>query len=171
VRTNGHATPFASLTESLFLPDLLEGLLLEASAQGITRIRFQSDPAPNRRGPILDLAEQQLREYFSGARTSFQLPLDPSGTPFQLEVWRALAQIPYGETASYRDIAIAVNRPKGSQAIGQANTRNPIPIVIPCHRVVNNDGSLGGFGGGVALKRQLLELEHNHAHLFRKTSA
>ncbi|HVW83455.1 MAG TPA: MGMT family protein, partial [Bryobacteraceae bacterium] len=78
-------------------------------------------------------------------------------------VWRALMAIPYGQTASYRDIAVAVGRPKGFQAIGQANTRNPIPIIVPCHRVINADGSLGGYGGGVDRKRALLEMERRYA--------
>src|SRR4051812_18110300 len=117
------------------------------------------------------IAERQLREYFKGERRSFDLPLDLEGTPFQLAVWRALQDIPYAKTSSYRDIAIAVNRPRGFQAIGQANTRNPVPIVVPCHRVINADGSLGGYGGGLDRKRELLHLEAAHAHRFRETAA
>ena len=86
-------------------------------------------------------------------------------------MWKALTAIPYARTASYRDIALAVDRPRGFQAIGQANTRNPIAIVVPCHRVINADGSMGGYGGGLDRKRILLELEQTHAHRFRETAA
>lgn len=118
------------------------------------------------------MAEQQLRAYFAGTLHRFEIPLDLIGTPFQLAVWNTLTEIPYARTASYRDIAFAVDRPKGFQAIGQANTRNPIPIIVPCHRVINADGSLGGYGGGIDRKIQLLQLEqHHHAQRFRETAA
>jgi methylated-DNA-[protein]-cysteine S-methyltransferase len=116
-------------------------------------------------------AERQLREYFNGERRLFDIPLDLEGTPFQLAVWRALMEIPYAKTSSYRHIAIAVDRPRGFQAIGQANTRNPVPIIVPCHRVINADGSLGGYGGGLDRKKELLRLEAEHAHRFRETAA
>jgi len=109
-------------------------------------------------------ARRQLDEYFAGERTEFQLSLKPSGTRFQLEVLEALRAIPYGETRSYRDIAQRVGRPKAVRAVGAANGRNPLPIVIPCHRVIGADGSLTGFGGGLAAKLLLLELEARHAH-------
>jgi O-6-methylguanine DNA methyltransferase len=157
--------------ETLFLPDLFGGLTLEAGRTGLRAIRFgeaQGNAGPNQ---ILMEAERQLREYAAGRRFVFHLPLAPEGTPFQLAVWRALAEIPYAETRSYRDIARAVERPKGFQAIGQANTRNPLPIVIPCHRVINADGSMGGYGGGLERKQTLLLLEQKHAHRFRETAA
>jgi O-6-methylguanine DNA methyltransferase len=116
-------------------------------------------------------AERQLREYAAGERSDFDLPLDMEGSEFQIEVWQALRKIPYGETRSYRDIARAVNRPKGFQAIGQANTRNPLPIIVPCHRVIAVDGGMGGYGGGLERKRILLETENRYAHLFRETAA
>jgi methylated-DNA-[protein]-cysteine S-methyltransferase len=109
-------------------------------------------------------ARRQLDEYFAGERTEFQLVLKPSGTRFQLEVLEALRAIPYGETRSYRDIAQRVGRPRAVRAVGAANGRNPLPIVIPCHRVIGADGSLTGFGGGLAAKLLLLELEARHAH-------
>lgn len=159
------------VTEALRLDGYLEGLTLEATSAGLCGVRFDARPRADKAGPVVIRAAQQLLEYFAGERAAFDLPLAPEGTPFQLEVWRALMNLPYAKTASYRDIAIAVNRPKGFQAIGQANTRNPLPIVVPCHRVINADGSLGGYGGGVDRKQLLLELEQRHAHRFRQTAA
>ena len=104
-------------------------------------------------------AEIQLGEYFSGERLSFELELEPEGTPFQVAVLDALVQIPYGDTRSYRDIAISIGRPKAVRAVGAANGRNPLPIVIPCHRVIGTNGSLTGFGGGLEAKSFLLALE------------
>ncbi len=101
----------------------------------------------------------QLREYFQGRRRRFQLPLDLRGTPFQIAVWKALMEIPFGETRSYQDVAVRVKRPLAMRAVGQANGRNPIPIIVPCHRVIRSSGELGGYGGGLDLKRRLLELE------------
>jgi methylated-DNA-[protein]-cysteine S-methyltransferase len=111
------------------------------------------------RAPVLREAKKQLAEYFSGARTRFDLPLAPEGTPFQLKVWEALREIPYGETRSYADIAQYVGSPKGFRAVGLANGRNPIAVIVPCHRVIGADGSLTGFGGGLPRKKKLLELE------------
>ncbi len=104
-------------------------------------------------------ARRQLTEYFNGKRDAFSLDLAPQGTEFQVEVWNALAQIPYGTTVSYRDIAEQIGRPAATRAVGAANGKNPLPIVLPCHRVVGADGSLTGFGGGLDTKRFLLELE------------
>lgn len=108
---------------------------------------------------ILDRAERELREYFAGERREFDIPLHPAGTEFQRRVWAALREIPYGQTATYRDIALRVEKPKGFRAVGMANNRNPIPIFIPCHRVVGSDGSLTGYAGGMAAKQFLLDLE------------
>jgi methylated-DNA-[protein]-cysteine S-methyltransferase len=108
----------------------------------------------------------QLAEYFAGTRTEFDLPLHPKGTPFQLRVWAALAQIPYGETASYGETAAAIGAPTASRAVGLANGQNPLPIIVPCHRVVGSNGSLTGYGGGLATKRWLLAHEAAHAGLF-----
>lgn len=107
----------------------------------------------------VEAAFSQLDEYFQGRRTTFDLVLDPIGTPFQREVWRALQAIPYGETRSYGQLARAIGRPAASRAVGAANGANPLPIVIPCHRVIGSAGSLTGFGGGLAIKRFLLDLE------------
>ena len=102
----------------------------------------------------------QLTEYFEGKRTSFNLPIKfTTGTPFQHSVWNALRNISYGETRSYEDIAVAVGNPKAVRAIGQANHNNPVLLLVPCHRVINKNGSLGGFGCGVEIKKQLLQLE------------
>jgi methylated-DNA-[protein]-cysteine S-methyltransferase len=110
------------------------------------------------RGPVGE-AVRQLREYFAGKRNGFDLPLAPEGTAFQLSVWRQLQEIPYGETISYGELARRVGNPKASRAVGSANGANPLPIVIPCHRVIAGDGTLGGFGGGLPTKQTLLALE------------
>ncbi len=102
---------------------------------------------------------RELEEYFAGKRREFSFPLDLRGTEFQLACWRALLSIPYGETRTYADIARAVGRPQGFRAVGMANNRNPIAIVVPCHRVIASDGTLCGYGGGLDVKRRLLELE------------
>ena len=102
---------------------------------------------------------RELEEYFSGHRREFSFPLDLRGTDFQVECWRALLTIPYGETRTYASIARAVGRPQGFRAVGMANNRNPIAIVVPCHRVIASDGTLCGYGGGLDIKRKLLELE------------
>jgi methylated-DNA-[protein]-cysteine S-methyltransferase len=113
------------------------------------------EPAPER----LVEVRRQLAEYFAGERTTFDLELAPEGSPFQLEVWEALREIPWGETRSYGEIARGIGRPNASRAVGAANGANPIPIVVPCHRVIGSDGSLTGFGGGLQAKTVLLELE------------
>ena len=101
----------------------------------------------------------ELEEYFAGTRRQFSFPLDHRGTPFQLKCWQALLAIPYGKTRTYADIARAVGRPQGFRAVGMANNRNPIAIVVPCHRVIASDGTLCGYGGGLDVKRKLLQLE------------
>jgi O-6-methylguanine DNA methyltransferase len=107
----------------------------------------------------MQLYVRELEEYFTGERRSFTFNLDLRGTDFQLACWRALLAIPYGETRSYGDIARAVGRPQGFRAVGMANNRNPVAIVVPCHRVIASDGTLCGYGGGLDVKRKLLELE------------
>jgi methylated-DNA-[protein]-cysteine S-methyltransferase len=109
--------------------------------------------------PALAATAGQLDQYFAGTRTTFDLPLDLQGTAFQLAAWRALAAIPYGETRTYAQQAAAVGRPTAVRAVGAANGRNPLSIVLPCHRVVGSDGGLRGFGGGVAVKEWLLRFE------------
>lgn len=135
-------------------------LTLVASERGLREIRFG---AARQSGPHAATAEaeRQLREYFAGKRRKFDLKLDWHGTAFQQEVWRALLRVPYGKTASYADIAAAVQRPQAFRAVGGANRRNPWPIVVPCHRIIGSDGSLTGYAGksGLGIKAQLLELE------------
>ena len=109
------------------------------------------------------VARQQLTEYFAGERREFDLPLKLNGTEFQMSVLRALQQIPYGETTSYADIAERIGRPKAVRAVGAANGRNPIPIIVPCHRVIGSHGELTGFGGGLDTKEALLRLEAEHS--------
>lgn len=104
-------------------------------------------------------AVEQLREYFAGSRTTFDLDLAPAGTPFQQQVWAALREVPYGETTTYGELAALIGRPAASRAVGHANGHNPISIVVPCHRVIGTSGSLTGYGGGLARKRFLLALE------------
>jgi len=163
------------MVELLFVPDLLDGITLEAGPKGLRAIYFGQ--CHQRGGPdggsdsLVRQTERQLREYFAGERFVFDIPLDIHGSPFQIAVWTELTRIRYGKTVSYRDVAIAVNTPKGYRAIGQANNRNPIPIVVPCHRVIGADGSIGGYGGGLDRKRELLELEQRYAPLFRETAA
>jgi len=138
-------------------------LALAADGDALIEITFHAvEPAvdPNLPlTPVLAEARRQLRAYFSGDLTTFSLPLAPHGTPFQLTVWSALRQIPYGETRSYRELAASIGQPAAVRAVGAANGRNPIPIVIPCHRVIGSDGRLVGFGGGLDVKRRLLDLE------------
>jgi methylated-DNA-[protein]-cysteine S-methyltransferase len=107
----------------------------------------------------LEAAAAQLREYLAGERTDFDLPLRPQGNEFELAVWAELLRIPYGETTSYGEIARRIGHPGAARAVGRANGRNPIAIVVPCHRVIGSDGSLTGYGGGLDLKRALLTLE------------
>jgi methylated-DNA-[protein]-cysteine S-methyltransferase len=109
--------------------------------------------------PLLRRAIGQLNEYFAGTRREFDLPLAPAGTEFQLACWRALTEIPYGETRSYGEQAMRIGRPDRARAVGAANGANPIAIIQPCHRVIGADGSLVGFGGGLETKRRLLDLE------------
>lgn len=111
-------------------------------------------------------ARRQLAAYFAGERRDFSLPLAPQGSPFQLRVWKALQRIPYGETTSYGEIAAAIGAPGSARAVGAANGANPLPIVVPCHRVIGANGSLTGYGGGIQRKKALLALEASHSGLF-----
>lgn len=139
-------------------------LYLTASDKGLCELTRERGAAPllkKPEGKILSQACQQLEDYFSGKLTRFTVPLDLQGTPFQLKVWHALQQIPYGETRSYADIARQIGNPKAVRAVGGANGKNPVCIIVPCHRVIAADGSIGGYSGGLAMKRKLLRIE-NH---------
>jgi methylated-DNA-[protein]-cysteine S-methyltransferase len=125
----------------------------------LVRLSFGAHGRREPATPLLALATSQLNEYFAGERREFDLPLAPSGTEFQLACWRALAEIPYGETRSYGEQARRIGRPDRARAVGAANGANPIAIILPCHRVIGADGSLVGFGGGLETKRRLLDLE------------
>ena len=162
------------------IPSPLGDLVLTATETGLTGVYFPTSrhhlavrspspvsphpltPSPVGRGGTNDLlnrVEAQLKEYFAGKRTTFDLPLEPSGTDFQLSVWELLRKIPYGVTTSYGELARRLGEPKASRAVGAANGANPIPIIVPCHRVVGSKGELTGFGGGIERKRWLLEHE------------
>ena len=146
-------------------------LFLAASPEGLVRLEFEAhrmklDPKKfELRESKEDLAPYlgELTEYFHGERREFTMPLDLRGTPFQLACWQALIAIPYGETCSYADIARAIGHPNAFRAVGMANNRNPIAIVVPCHRVIASGGSLCGYGGGLDIKRKLLDLEGTNA--------
>lgn len=135
---------------------------VEDDGRALTKIKFEPPAALHETqapSPLAQRTIKQLSEYFAGSRRAFSLPLAPQGTPFMLEVWQALLNIPYGEVRAYRDIAQLIGRPKAARAVGMANNRNPLPIVIPCHRVVGADGGLVGYVGGLLLKEKLLFIE------------
>jgi methylated-DNA-[protein]-cysteine S-methyltransferase len=148
-------------TEVTILDDL--NLRLVASDSGLRAIDFEpwrpiQDTRPGKHA-IAAEAERQLRAYFAGQLRRFDLPLDMRGTDFQLRVWHELESIPYGETRSYSQIAAAIGAPQAVRAVGAANGANPIPIIVPCHRVIGSSGKLVGYGGGLPLKKRLLALE------------
>jgi methylated-DNA-[protein]-cysteine S-methyltransferase len=148
------------------LPTPIGPLLLACTGAGLTNVYFQSGPRPVQpqqlwrqdAQPFAEV-ERQLAEYFAGRRRVFELRLAPAGTDFQLLVWRALQKIPFGQTTSYGQIARDLGQRNAARAVGLANGSNPLPIIIPCHRVIGADGSLTGFGGGLDIKRALLRLE------------
>lgn len=139
-------------------------LMIVQQGEAVKEILFEekiTDAVPIRSTELLLCAQRQLNEYFSGSRKVFSLPLALTGTPFQRKVWQQLTQIPYGEVRSYGQIAQAVGNPKACRAVGAANHCNPIPILVPCHRVVGANGSLTGYAGGLWRKNLLLQLEQN----------
>jgi O-6-methylguanine DNA methyltransferase len=169
-----HSTTMASAIGPLFLAASERGLLaleFDARLPGQQSVRpsprdlrqeyreedkqFAFEQPPGSMRPYVN----ELEQYFSGERREFDFPLDLRGTDFQISCWRALLAIPYGETRSYADIARAVGKPRAFRAVGMANNRNPMAIVVPCHRVIASDGTLCGYGGGLEVKRKLLELE------------
>ena len=154
-----------------YLDSPIGRLLLAGDKQGLKRLSFPSGKMAHKAEPdwiednaSFPEARQQLGEYFAGKRQSFDLKLAPHGTTFQLEVLTALQKIPYGKTSTYAELAQKIGRPKAMRAVGAANGRNPLPIIIPCHRVIGADGSLTGFGGGLPTKKKLLQLEGSLAH-------
>jgi methylated-DNA-[protein]-cysteine S-methyltransferase len=156
-------------TETLYWHEIdspVGRLLLAGDGEHLIQVCFQSGPRPLRpghgwqAGPApFRAATTQLAEYFAGRRRRFDLALAPHGTEFQRQVWRALTEIPYGKTIAYGELARRIGNPSASRAVGLANGANPLPIVVPCHRVIGADGSLTGFGGGLPIKRKLLALE------------
>lgn len=152
----GRGTPLAVVATAA------DGSLVALSLFASPAAAVAAAPAGAARRPgqaPLPEVRRQLAEYFAGERRDFVLPLAPSGTAFERGVWRALVAIPYGETRSYAEVAMAIGRPTACRAVGRANGSNPIAVVIPCHRVIGSDGSLTGYGGGLDLKRLLLDLE------------
>jgi methylated-DNA-[protein]-cysteine S-methyltransferase len=139
-------------------------LLIAENSSGVSAIIFNADSysIPESWHRVKNLSSEvmkQLQQYFNGERYEFDLPLAPEGTPFQLDVWRALEKIPYGETISYLDLAKKIGKPAAVRAVGAANGANPLPIVIPCHRVIGHNGKLTGYGGGLEKKQYLLSME------------
>ena len=139
---------------------------IKASDKGITNLSFSQESTNaslvNHSKRLIDQCIAELSEYFCGKRHIFTVPLDLTGTPFQLSVWDALRKIPYGEVRSYQQIATEINNAKAVRAVGGANNRNPVVIIIPCHRVIGKNGSMTGFGGGIWRKEWLLQLEHKN---------
>jgi methylated-DNA-[protein]-cysteine S-methyltransferase len=157
-----------------YLPTPIGDLLLAGDDEALSlvgfpdgKMRYEPEPAWVQDEAPFAAARQQLNEYFAGKRKHFDLPLKLNGTEFQLQVLDELQRIPYGETTSYGDIANRIGRPKAVRAVGAANGRNPIPIIVPCHRVIGSNGSLTGFGGGLGAKQALLRLEAEHSGLLQ----
>ena len=140
-------------------------LLLRADKAGVVEIRFGAAEPRTDAADVLLRAECELREYFAGMRRQFSVPLHPSGTDFQLRVWNALKEIPYGETVSYGELAKRIGNPKTARAVGMANHCNPIPVIVPCHRVIGANGRLTGYAGGLDVKQKLLELERGYVKI------
>lgn len=156
------------MAKHLFFYENPVGILgIEENGSGITKVFFSSEEERNslkespelKETDLIRKAAKQLKEYFAGKRKIFEFPLEPQGTEFQKKVWNALIEIPYGETRSYKEIAERVGNEKASRAVGMANNKNPIAIIIPCHRVVGANGKLIGYAGGLDKKERLLNME------------
>ncbi len=143
---------------------------IETGPVGVRRVEFGSHGVDNPTSTLMRDALRQFRLYFAGQLQKFDLPLEIIGTRFQKRVWNALCDIPYGETRSYSQLASTIGAPRAVRAVGAANGRNPIPIIVPCHRVIGASGKLVGFGGGLAWKRFLLDLEQKHAERASQTA-
>ena len=151
----------ASFFETLHTP--IGPLTLAADAHALIRIAFGAAAAPDRPGPVTRRAAAELIAYFAGERTAFDMPTVPALTPFQAQVLRAVTQVPFGATASYGEIARRIGKPGAARAVGLANRSNPLPIVIPCHRIVGADGRLTGYAGGLGVKTWLIDHERTTA--------
>jgi O-6-methylguanine DNA methyltransferase len=163
--------------ETLFYfrtPSPVGPLFLAASSKGLVRLEFEARTQQTLNASTTQMREsksalapylRELEDYFAGERREFSFPLDLRGTGFQLACWHALLEIPYGETRSYRDIAQAIGHPHAYRAVGMSNNRNPVAIVVPCHRVIASSGSLCGYGGGLDIKRKLLDLEQGSSRI------
>ncbi len=134
-------------------------LWIEAENNSLVRISFNELKGEIKETEFIKLVKKQLDEYFQGRRKIFDIPLNPKGTEFQMRVWKALLKIPYGKTVTYKKLAGIIGSEKAYRAVGMANNKNPVPIIIPCHRVIGSDGSLTGYAGGLEIKRKLLLLE------------
>lgn len=161
-----------------FLPSPIGQLLITASSTGLRGLWIIGEkhcpnlpPQAAENPDFFSTAAHQLAEYFAGSRQRFDLPLEPTGTPFQQEAWAALQQIPYGETRTYQQQAAAIARPAAIRAIGTANGRNPLSIIVPCHRVIGANGALTGYGGGLAAKQWLLQHERQFSPATAVTAA
>lgn len=144
---------------STFVKTPLGDLTVTEEEGAVVEVKFGNFPPFSKETPLLCEAKKQLGEYFQGTRHAFDLPLNPKGTPFQQSVWRELRKIPYGKTATYGEIAAKIGNPRASRAVGMANNKNPIGIIIPCHRVIGTQGKLVGYAGGLSKKEFLLALE------------
>lgn len=138
---------------------LLGPLTLQADEAGLCALSFGAQSMRRDTSPLLEDAQRELNEYFAGRRRAFSVPLSIHGTPFQQSVWRALMEIPWGETISYGELARRIGRPNACRAVGMANHANSLPIFIPCHRIIGADGRLTGYAGGLEIKKKLLEIE------------
>ncbi|MFZ2724924.1 MAG: methylated-DNA--[protein]-cysteine S-methyltransferase [Methylococcaceae bacterium] len=155
---------------NLYFQQTLLGKIGIAENEGkISDVYFETDNISStiqiNQSVLIKEAFDQLNAYLLGTLTEFTLPLSPQGSVFQQSVWQSLCEIPYGKTVSYKEIALMINKPKAAQAVGQANSKNPIPIFIPCHRVIGMNGKLVGYSGGLAIKKQLLALENKRTLL------
>lgn len=138
-------------------------LTLEADEEALNAIYFDAKEEKENINSVTELAKKELSEYFDGKRKLFDVPYKLNGTDFQLKVWQALKDIPYGKTAAYSDIARAIGKESASRAVGMANNKNKLPIIIPCHRVIGKNGSLVGYDGGLDIKEKLLKLEKENS--------
>ncbi len=157
--------------ENYFIYNTVIGdLRVESNGKEITKIAFHKDNFINlnthskilKKDRVIDLACKELDEYFKGKRKEFSFPMLPEGTDFQKKVWNALREIPYGEKRTYKDIAIVIGNEKACRAVGLANNKNPLPIVVPCHRVIGSSGKLVGYAGGLNIKEKLLKIENEN---------